>query len=121
MLHTDSQQNTQQILGNFEDKNERMFKYVAKVREIVTFLSNLTVRQVAREENKEADELTRLASAVELKQGKKIMLLSVEAKSIEAEEVGAIEGKEDWRREIIQQLQAKESKGYGHIETRKCI
>lgn len=50
-LHTDSQLVSQQILGNFEIKDERMFRYVGKIREVVTHFSKFTIKQVAREEN----------------------------------------------------------------------
>lgn len=49
--------------------------------------------------------MARLASAIEWKQGKKITLLNVATKMIEEEELGAIVEGEDWRGEIIQQLQ----------------
>lgn len=75
ILHTDSQLVSQQILGKFEIKNERMFWYVGKIREVVTHLSKFTIKQIAREVNKEADELARLASATEMGRGKRITLL----------------------------------------------
>lgn len=114
VLHTDSQLVSQQILGNFEIKDEHMFRYVGKIRKF-------TIKQIAKEANREADELERLASAAEIGRGNRITLLSVETKSIDEVEVGAIEEVEDWRRDIIRQLQVGGPDGYGHAGARRCV
>lgn len=119
ILHTDSQLVSQQILGNFEIQEEHMFQYVGKIRRAVTHLSKFTIKQITREVNREAYELARLASATEIKKGNKITLLSVAAKSIEEKEVGAVEEREDWRGDIIRQLQGEGPNGYGLREAKK--
>lgn len=107
VLYTDSQLVSQQILGNFEVKDERMFRYASKAKEMTTHFSSFVIRQIAREKNGEADELARLASDVEMGPGKRLTLLRVEVKSIEEAEVNTIDDKEDWSHDIIQHLRLR--------------
>lgn len=62
---SDLQLITQQILGNFEIKEEMMQRYVRKVREAIVKFSAFTLEQISREESEKANALARLASSVE--------------------------------------------------------
>ena len=62
IIHCDSQVITSQINGDYEYRNERMKKYLEKVK---SRISSLEVKfiQIPREENECADRLAKVASA----------------------------------------------------------
>ena len=62
IIHCDSQVITSQINGDYECKNEKMKKYLEKVK---NWIGSLEVRfvQIPRKENKCADRLAKAASA----------------------------------------------------------
>ena len=62
IVHCDSQVVTSQINGNYECKNNRMKRYLDKVRYQINSLE-VEFIQVPREENKWADQLAKAASA----------------------------------------------------------
>lgn len=75
------------MLGNFEVKQEHMFQYISKIRKEALQLTSFHKEQIAMEENKEADELTRLASSVSMVQEGWVTLLKEGLKSIEENEI----------------------------------
>lgn len=65
----------QQVLGNFEVKEDRMFQYIRKIRKEAAWLTSFHIEQIDREENKEANELARLASSLSVLPEGKITIL----------------------------------------------
>lgn len=54
------------MLGNFEVKEERMFRYISKIRIEASQLTSFQVEHIARDGNKKTYELARMASSVSI-------------------------------------------------------
>ena len=62
-VYSDSQLVVNQVLQQYEARKESMIAYLSLVREITTNLKGLSITQIPRETNTEADWLARLASS----------------------------------------------------------
>lgn len=60
--HTDSKLIEGQVTGEYEAKEERMKKYLARVRELMSHFKAIKIKHILRCQNEHADQLTRLAS-----------------------------------------------------------
>lgn len=93
------------MLGNFEVNEEHMFQYVTKIKKETLQLTSFHIEQIAREEDKETDELARLVSSVSKVPTGRVTLLKVGLKSIEEEEILTVVEGNDWREDIIRYLE----------------
>jgi hypothetical protein len=96
------------IRGEFEAKEEKMKRYLAKVRSMQTSFQKFCITKIPREDNEKADRLARMASAknTEVEEDRE-QIQSQRHSSIsdQASELAPIEEVSDWRREIIEYLQ----------------
>ena len=69
LVQGDSQLVIGQVNGTYEAKEERMKKYLNKVRRLIKKFSEAHFVQIPREENMEADNLAKKASVSELTDG----------------------------------------------------
>ena len=115
LVQGDSQLVMGQVNGTYEAKEERMKRYLNKVRRLIKKFSEAHFVQVPREENMEADTLAKEASVSELTdEFDEVQYMP----SIDLPEVQQIEGEENWITPIIGYL--KEGKlPQGKDETRK--
>lgn len=67
-----------------------MFQYICKIRKESALLTSFHIEQIDREENKETDELTRLANFFSAVLEGKITILKSGSKSIKEKEIPAI-------------------------------
>ena len=87
-----------QVNGMCEAKEERMKKYLNKVRRLIKKFSEAHFVQISREENMEADTLAKKASVSELTdEFDEIQYMS----SIDLPEVQQIVGDENWMTPIV--------------------
>jgi hypothetical protein len=101
IVHSDSQLVVGQVRGEYEAREERMKKYLNLIQKILETLEKVDFRHIPREENADADHLTRLASSGE--EGERI--IEVQGRpSIETVEVSPIFNGRSWMTDIIQYL-----------------
>lgn len=65
IIFCDSQLVTQQVLGTYEKKEERMITYATQVECLKKKFLNFEIVQIPREGNFEADKLARMAGSIE--------------------------------------------------------
>jgi ribonuclease HI len=58
-VYTDSQLVANQVTGAYKIKNMTLFKYVRRVKEIVSNFEHFTIQYIPREQNREADKLAK--------------------------------------------------------------
>ncbi|KAK3037883.1 hypothetical protein RJ639_032113 [Escallonia herrerae] len=61
--HSDSQLVVNHVLGNYEARDERMAQYLQLVKTSASKFKNFTIRQIPRDQNTQADTLSRHTSA----------------------------------------------------------
>ncbi|KAK3010569.1 hypothetical protein RJ639_010752 [Escallonia herrerae] len=61
-VHSDSLLVVNHILGDYEARDERMAQYLHLVKTLATKFKNFTIQQIPRDQNTQADTLSRLAS-----------------------------------------------------------
>ncbi|XP_075500042.1 uncharacterized protein LOC142538613 [Primulina tabacum] len=64
IVYSDSQLVAQQIRGTYEAKNEKMLKYLGLIVARAASLTELSIEQIPREENGEADTLAKLVASM---------------------------------------------------------
>ena len=64
-VYSNSQLVVNQILQQYEAREDNMIAYLAQARRLIAGLKGLTIAQIPREENAQADRLARLASSSE--------------------------------------------------------
>ena len=62
-LNSDSKLVTGQMNNKYEAKEDRMKRYLALTRQLISNFDDVKITQVHREENSEANEVARLASS----------------------------------------------------------
>ena len=63
VIHSDSQLVVNQVLGDFEAREPRMIRYLEVVKTLLQSMPGATLQYVPREENAQADALSRVATA----------------------------------------------------------
>ena len=66
LVQGDSQLIIEQVNGTYEAKEERMKRYLSKVKQFIKGLTTVKFHQIPREENMEADNLAKATSTDEL-------------------------------------------------------
>ncbi|KAL0434461.1 UNVERIFIED_CONTAM: hypothetical protein Slati_2780400 [Sesamum latifolium] len=84
--YSDSQLVVSQAEGEYEVRQEKMTKYLAKLREEIEKFEEFRLEQIPREQNLMADQLPKLASSNQFDEGRKITLLSAAKPAVISEE-----------------------------------
>lgn len=84
-------------------KDERMMICLERVAEIEDKFQTFEVRHVPREENDQADSLSKLASSVVMNAGTTITILTADKKPV-LTFMGAIDAEDDWRTKVQKAL-----------------
>ncbi|XP_077242391.1 uncharacterized protein LOC143882889 [Tasmannia lanceolata] len=106
-VYCDSQLVANQIQGVYEARDERMIKYLSKVRQLADKFKNFEVIRIPRTENTKADVLFKLAAS-EYTTLESICMEFLKRSSIEKEavEVMQVEHEPRWIDEIIEYLRS---------------
>ncbi|XP_077223051.1 uncharacterized protein LOC143856669 [Tasmannia lanceolata] len=106
--YCDSQLVANQIQGVYEAHDERMIKYLSKVRQLASKFKNFEVVRIPRTENAKADVLSKLAASGYTTLGS-ICMEFLQKSSIENEavEVMQVECEPCWMDEIIEYLRSE--------------
>ncbi|KAK3026967.1 hypothetical protein RJ639_040819 [Escallonia herrerae] len=108
-VHSDSQLVVNHVLGDYEARDERMAQYVNLVKTSAVKFQNFTIRQIPRDQNTQADTLSRLASAEETDVRRPIYLEFLKDRSISSQtEVETIEQEPCWMDMIVTYLSTGE-------------
>ena len=104
-MKTDSQLVVNQILGEFEAKDENMHKYLKKIQELILGFEAVHVERLPRSQNEQADALSKLGSS-SMQNLKRSVLVEVKRLSAiheNATSVFNVDSKDipDWMRDII--------------------
>lgn len=74
------------VTGAFQAKEERMAKYLGKVKSLINQFRKHTVTRIPRSKNNEADALARLASGIDMKGLVSVPMECLHQPSIESNE-----------------------------------
>ena len=102
-MRSDSNVKVGHVRGEYEAKEERMQKYLAKVRELTAKLEQLVIKKVSRAQNGAANQLARLAAASEkeLDSSQQQVRLIPESLITPAREVVQVEMRPDWVESMV--------------------
>ncbi|KAK6136270.1 hypothetical protein DH2020_030001 [Rehmannia glutinosa] len=103
IAYSDSMIVTNQVLGEFEVKEDRMRRYVSVIEGMVKNFTFFKLEQIPREENVKAGHLAKIASSADNCCNRKITILFEDASNIEME-VLEIDDGDDWRFSLFQYL-----------------
>ncbi|KAK3042740.1 hypothetical protein RJ639_000798 [Escallonia herrerae] len=108
-VHSDSQLVVNHVLGDYEAREERMAQYLNLVKTSAVKFQNFTIRQIPRDQNTQADTLSRLASAEETDVRRPVYLEFLKDRSISSQaEIEIIEQEPCWMDTIIKYLSTGE-------------
>ncbi|KAL5550934.1 hypothetical protein UlMin_001110 [Ulmus minor] len=101
-IYSDSQLVVSQVNSEFQAKGEKMASYLEKAKEAMNQFDTVTIIQVPRAENTNADALARLATGLEERLLKTVLIEILEVPSIDKpEQVGSIVVRPCWMDPII--------------------
>ncbi|KAL5542865.1 hypothetical protein UlMin_010575 [Ulmus minor] len=101
-IYSDSQLVVSQVNSEFQAKGEKMASYLEKAKEAMNQFDTVTIIQVPRAENTNADALARLATGLEERLLKTVPIEILEAPSInKPEQVGSVVVRPCWMDPII--------------------
>ncbi|KAL5560700.1 hypothetical protein UlMin_036911 [Ulmus minor] len=85
-IYSDSQLVVSQVNSEFQEKGEKMASYLEKAKEAMNQFDTVTIIQVPRAKNMNADALARLATGLEERLLKTVPIKILEAPSIDKKE-----------------------------------
>ncbi|KAK3032309.1 hypothetical protein RJ639_036266 [Escallonia herrerae] len=108
-VHSDSQLVVNHVLGDYKARDERMAQYLNLVKTSAVKFQNFTIRQIPRDQNTQADTLSKLASAEESDVRRPIYLEFLNDRSSSSQtEVEIIEQEPCWMDMIVTYLSTGE-------------
>ncbi|KAK3039298.1 hypothetical protein RJ639_026682 [Escallonia herrerae] len=121
-VHSDSQLVVNHVLGDYEARDERMAQYLNLVKTLAVKFQNFTIRQIPRDQNTQADTLSRLASAEKTDVRRPIYLEFLKDRSISSQtEVETIEQEPCWMDMIVTYLSTGELPSERHEARNLCV
>ncbi|CAL8098920.1 unnamed protein product [Prunus armeniaca] len=105
-IHSDSQLIVNQITADFAAKDASMSAYLSATHQLLQKFQAYEIRQIPRLENSHADALSRLASAINDKIGRKVPVEILSQPSTTAAEVCTIRYEDTWMSPIYAYLTA---------------
>ncbi|KAK3034730.1 hypothetical protein RJ639_032683 [Escallonia herrerae] len=108
-VHSDSQLVVNHFLGDYEARDERMAQYLELVKTLAMKFNNFAIHQIPRDQNTQADALSRLASAEATDVRRTVYLEFLKDRSISSQtEIGVIDQEPCWMDTIIKILSTGE-------------
>ncbi|KAL5547069.1 hypothetical protein UlMin_006756 [Ulmus minor] len=105
LIYSDSQLIVNQVNSEYQAKGEKMASYLEKAKELLGQFDTVTITQIPRNENTNADALARLATGLEDSLLKTVPLEILDEPSIDKhQQVDAISDKPTWMDPIIAYL-----------------
>ncbi|CAL2247787.1 unnamed protein product [Prunus armeniaca] len=95
-IHSDSQLIVNQITADFAAKDASMSAYLSAAHQLLEKFQAYKIRQIPRSENSHADALSRLASAINDKIGRKVPVEILSQPSTTAAEVCTVRYEDTW-------------------------
>ncbi|XP_071921925.1 uncharacterized protein [Coffea arabica] len=119
-VHSDSQLIVNQVLGNYEVKEEPLRRYVTKVHELKAQFKLFELEQVPRSRNKRADALSKLASTSMGALNKEVLVEVVRNRAYEQFDAAVIQAVGSWMDPIVRYLTSGELPS-SKVEARKIL
>ncbi|XP_027088595.2 uncharacterized protein [Coffea arabica] len=119
-VYSDSQLIVNQVLRNYEIKEEPLKKYAAKAHELRSQFKQFTLEQVSRNRNKRPNILSKLASTSFCTLNKEILVEVVKGRAYEQLDMAVIQVMSLWMDPIVQYLANGELPS-NKIEARKVL
>ncbi|KAK3035116.1 hypothetical protein RJ639_032618 [Escallonia herrerae] len=108
-VHSDSQLVVNHVLGDYKARDERMAQYLNLVKTSAVKFLNFIICQIPRDQNTQADTLSRLASAEETEARRPVYLEFLNDRSISShDEIEIIDQEPCWMDRIIKYLSTGE-------------
>ncbi|KAK3013084.1 hypothetical protein RJ639_008975 [Escallonia herrerae] len=102
LVHSDSQLVVNHFLGDYEARDERMAQYLELVKTSAVKFNNFAIHQIPRDQNTQADALSRLSFAEATDVRRSIYLEFLKDRSISSQtEIGVIDQEPCWMDTII--------------------
>ncbi len=101
--HSDSQLVVGQVNGDYEDKEERMQRYLRLIQHQISRFEEVKLTRIPREQNTTADQLARSASADEPNNEFEV----IQQSSIQKIEVNLVDTETSWMMPITSYLQGR--------------
>nr|GEU73017.1 reverse transcriptase domain-containing protein [Tanacetum cinerariifolium] len=89
-VKVDSKLVANQVMGTYVSKEDNMIKYLEIVRGLVSGFTTISINQVPRSKNKQADALSKITSTSFAHLSKQVLVEVLENKSIKEKEVAAV-------------------------------
>ncbi|MCH92566.1 gag-pol polyprotein, partial [Trifolium medium] len=102
---SDSQLVTNQVSGEFQEKDPQLVKYLEGVQSLAKFFNSFELIYVPREQNARAGLLSKLASTKKPGSHRTFIQETISTPSIDVAQSMMVVEEEDWRSPIIQYLQ----------------
>ncbi|KAK3024617.1 hypothetical protein RJ639_043945 [Escallonia herrerae] len=104
-VHSDSQLVVNHVLGDYKARDERMAQYLNLVKTLAVKFQHFIIRQIPRDQNTQADTLSRLASAEKTDVRRSVCLEFLKDRSISSQtKIEIIEREPCWMDMIIKYL-----------------
>nr|GEY45836.1 reverse transcriptase domain-containing protein [Tanacetum cinerariifolium] len=105
-VNVDSKLVTNQVLGTYVAKEDNMIKYLEIVKGLVNGFTTISISQVSRSKNKQANALSKIASTSFAHLSKQVLVEVLEDKSIKEKEVAAVieEDGPTWMTQLVDYL-----------------
>ncbi|XP_057770824.1 uncharacterized protein LOC130990622 [Salvia miltiorrhiza] len=117
-MKSDSQLVVQQLLGEYDVREDRMIAYYTRAQELMAKFQECHIEQISWEQNNRADLLARMASTVEQSWTNKVTLLC-EPYYEESQQILTLEERDDWRSPIVHFLKMRER--LNPIVSQRCL
>ncbi|KAL2246198.1 UNVERIFIED_CONTAM: Gag-Pol polyprotein [Sesamum indicum] len=102
--YTDSQLVAMQVQGTYETRKWSMTQYLARVKEMMKKFDRCTISQIPRDENMQADALSRFGSSIEGIKERKITVMVKSQPVIEEAEIHLVKAVDSWKTPFIRYL-----------------
>ncbi|CAL8992281.1 unnamed protein product [Prunus brigantina] len=96
MICSDSQLVVNQVVTEFTAKDESMAAYLAQARRLLSQFKTYYIRQIPRSENSHADALSRLASAIDDRNGRHVPVEVLARRSTTEADINTVHQDPSW-------------------------
>ncbi|KAK3041945.1 hypothetical protein RJ639_002253 [Escallonia herrerae] len=121
-VHSDSLLVVNHVLGDYEAKDERMAQYLQLVKTLALKFKNFTIQQIPRDQNTQADTLSRLASTEVPNVRHLVYLEFLKERSISSQtEIGVVDQESCWMDMIIKYLSTGKLPSERHEGRNLCV
>ncbi|KAK3004883.1 hypothetical protein RJ639_018302 [Escallonia herrerae] len=121
-VHSDSLLVVNHVLGDYEARDERMAQYLQLVKTLASKFKNFTIQRILRDQNTQADTLSRLASSEVPDVRRSVYLKFLKERSISSQtEIRVVDQEPCWMDIIFKYLSTGELPSKRHEGRNLCV